>query len=85
MDNALEFAACAVADIASQLEAELRRARARLEDAQRCFQEAADRADSAIPIATRREVVACQRRVAALEQVLAGLPGGKGGPHAASA
>ncbi|MBX3463588.1 MAG: hypothetical protein KF830_10480 [Planctomycetes bacterium] len=90
MDHeAYDTAACAAWDLAARLAAELTLANARLEAAEQRFRAASAAAISsrgAIPFSIRKQRIECQRDVALLQRVLAGMPAEEGGDsHAASA
>jgi len=79
---------CAAADLAARLSAEVVTAAAELAASEARFQAAVgdpQRSGSAVPFNLRRELGISRRRLAALEQVLAGVLAGEGGCHAASA
>lgn len=84
----LESAACAATDLAARLAAELARATAQLEDAERRYVTAsvhAFTAHSSIPRAVRRDRMEGRRLVHVLQHVLGGMPTIEGGGHAQSA
>lgn len=81
----LETAACAVSDLTARLAAELDRATAQLEEAERRYRTAAALAftvHSPVPLAIRRDRMEGRRRVAVLLRVLGGMPNVDGGGHA---
>ncbi|MBL9076236.1 MAG: hypothetical protein JNL08_01955 [Planctomycetes bacterium] len=81
-----ESAACAAADLAARLNAELALASWRLAQAERNLQAAtaaAHRAQQPIPFPVFEQRLACRQQVRLLRRVLGGLP--QGGDHAASA
>jgi hypothetical protein len=86
--EAYESAACAAADLAARLVAELSLANARLESAERSYRAAAAsaiRSQGAIPFAVRKQRIECRRQIDCLLQVLAGMPAAAGEGHAESA
>jgi hypothetical protein len=84
----LETAACAASDLTARLSAELERATAQLEDAERRYLTAtvhAFTAHSSIPRNIRRDRTEGRRLVLVLQHVLGGMPTIEGGGHAQSA
>ncbi|MFY9341852.1 MAG: hypothetical protein WAT39_05150 [Planctomycetota bacterium] len=80
----LEGAACAGSDLTARLLAELVAANARLESTERRLRLAATWGLGSVK-ALRAQHQLCRSHVAALRQMLAGLPPFEGGCHAASA
>jgi hypothetical protein len=79
---------CAAADLAARLSADVATAAAELEASEVRFQAAINTltgSSQPVPFSLRRELGVCRRRLAALEQVLAGVLAREGGCHAASA
>jgi hypothetical protein len=84
----LETAACAASDLTARLAAELARATAQLEDAERRYRTASAQAFTAhapVPLSIRQDRMEGRRRVAGLLRVLGGMPTIEGGGHAQSA
>lgn len=85
--DAITSAACAASDLAARFVGELQRARQDLRLAERRFRVAAEAAmaqGTPIPLAGRRTLNDARRQLAALEQLLADVPG-TGGCDAKSA
>lgn len=88
MHDDLFVGACAASDLTARLSAEVARAKTELDAAERRFNDAAAMTPDilrTVPFGLRRDVSASRRRLAALLQVLDGVIGPNGGPHAASA
>lgn len=79
-----EGAACAASDLTARLLAELAAASRRLATAGAAFR-VASATGLPIPFAVRQARTGCRREVANLRHMLAGLPGGGEGDHAATA
>jgi hypothetical protein len=79
-----EGAACAASDLTARLLAELAGASRRLAAAEVAYRAAAA-TGTAIPFAARQARTGARREVANLRHMLAGLPGGGEGDHAATA